>query len=64
MDAERGTALGARVARAHGAVTRPIPDLLIAACAAQHGADVVHVDRHFDTLAGVLGFAAVRAGPR
>lgn len=39
----------------------PIPDLLIAACAQQHGADVIHVDRHFDTLAKVLGFHAVRA---
>jgi predicted nucleic acid-binding protein len=39
----------------------PIPDLLIAACAQQHGADVLHVDRHFDVLAGVLSFASVRA---
>ena len=38
----------------------PIPDLLIAACAQQHGADVLHVDRHFDTLAGVLAFRPVR----
>lgn len=38
----------------------PIPDLLIAACAHQHGADVLHVDRHFDTLAKVLGFRALR----
>ncbi|MGI8750099.1 MAG: PIN domain-containing protein, partial [Thermoleophilaceae bacterium] len=40
----------------------PIPDLLTAACAHQHGADVLHVDRHFDTLAKVLGFRAV--GPQ
>ena len=39
----------------------PIPDLLIAACAQQHGADVLHVDRHFDMLAGVLSFTSVRA---
>ena len=38
----------------------PIPDLLVAACAQQHGADVLHVDRHFDVLAGVLAFTPVR----
>ena len=38
----------------------PIPDLLIAACAHQHGADVLHVDRHYDVLADVLTFAPVR----
>jgi len=37
-----------------------IPDLLIAACAQQHGAYVVHVDRHFDVLASVLSFTALR----
>jgi predicted nucleic acid-binding protein len=38
-----------------------IPDLLIAACAHQHGADVLHVDRHYDTLARVLTFRPLRA---
>ena len=38
-----------------------VPDLLIAACAQQHGADVVHVDRHYDVLARVLAFAPVDA---
>lgn len=38
----------------------PVPDLLIAACAQQHAADVIHVDRHFDVLASVLNFAAIR----
>jgi predicted nucleic acid-binding protein len=38
----------------------PIPDLIVAACAAQHGAGVLHVDRHFDVLAEVLEFEAVR----
>jgi predicted nucleic acid-binding protein len=38
----------------------PIPDLLIAACAQQHGADVLHVDRHFDVLASVLAFTPIR----
>jgi len=38
-----------------------IPDLLIAACAQQHGADVVHLDRHFETLAQVLAFEPRRA---
>lgn len=39
-----------------------IPDSLVAACAQQHGADVVHVDRHFDTLARVLLFSPRRIG--
>ncbi|MCL2768516.1 MAG: PIN domain-containing protein [Solirubrobacterales bacterium] len=38
----------------------PIPDLLIAACAQQHQADVLHVDRHYGTLAEVLAFEPVR----
>ena len=37
------------------------PDLLIAACAQQHGADVLHVDRHFEVLASVLSFGARRS---
>ena len=37
-----------------------IPDLLIAACAHQHGADVVHRDRHYDVLASVLSFEPIR----
>lgn len=56
-------ALGAQrelVATGHHRVA--IPDLLVAACAHQHGADVVHVDRHYDTLARVLAFRPVRAG--
>lgn len=39
-----------------------IADLLIAACAQQHGADVVHVNRHFETLSQVLAFTPRRAG--
>jgi predicted nucleic acid-binding protein len=38
----------------------PIPDLLIAACAHQHQAGVLHVDRHYETLARVLAFTPVR----
>ncbi len=38
----------------------PLPDLIIGACAQQHGADVMHVDRHFDTLAEVMGFRSIR----
>lgn len=38
----------------------PIPDLLIAACAQQHGAEVVHADRHFETLRDVFAFTSVR----
>lgn len=40
----------------------PIPDLLIASCAQQHAADVVHVDRHYETLSQVLAFRPRRAG--
>lgn len=38
----------------------PIPDLLIAACAQQHQAAVLHLDRHYETLARALSFAPVR----
>lgn len=38
----------------------PLPDLIIAACAQQHGADVVHVDRHFELLAQAFGFRSIR----
>ena len=38
----------------------PLPDLLIGACAQQHGADVLHVDRHYDTLAKIFGFRSIR----
>jgi predicted nucleic acid-binding protein len=37
-----------------------LPDLLVAACAQQNAADVLHVDRHFDVLATVLKFRALR----
>jgi hypothetical protein len=37
-----------------------LPDLLIGACAQQHGADVLHVDRHFDLLADTFGFRSIR----
>jgi hypothetical protein len=38
----------------------PIPDLFIAACAHQHQAAVLHLDRHYETLARVLAFTPVR----
>ncbi|HEX5309523.1 MAG TPA: PIN domain-containing protein [Solirubrobacteraceae bacterium] len=38
----------------------PIPNLLIASCAQQHQASVLHVDRHYDTLTQVLAFQALR----
>jgi predicted nucleic acid-binding protein len=38
----------------------PIPDLLIAACAQQHQAAVLHLDRHYEALAEVLAFEPVR----
>ena len=37
-----------------------LPDLTIGACAQQHGADVLHVDRHFDVLAETFGFQSLR----
>ena len=38
----------------------PIPDLLVAACAHQHQAAVLHLDRHYETLAEVLSFTPYR----
>jgi len=63
MDAETfATALSAQSELAvMGRHRVAVPDLLIAACAQQHGADVVHVDRHFETLAQVLAFTPRRA---
>jgi predicted nucleic acid-binding protein len=63
MDAETFAIAGAaqrELARV-GRHRLPIPDLLIAACAQQHGADVLHVDRHYETLAEVLSFKPVDA---
>lgn len=37
-----------------------VPDIVIGACAQRHGADVLHVDRHFDVLAETLGFHSIR----
>lgn len=61
MDAETFAAAAAaqRELTATGRHRLPIPDLLIAACAQQHRVAVLHVDRHFDVLASVLGFTAV-----
>lgn len=38
----------------------PAADYLIAAAAAERGFGVLHQDRHFETLAQVLGFQSVR----
>jgi predicted nucleic acid-binding protein len=38
----------------------PLPDLVVAACAQQHAADVLHVDRHYELLSSVLSFTPVR----
>ncbi|MGH9101289.1 MAG: PIN domain-containing protein [Acidimicrobiales bacterium] len=62
MDAET-IAIARTAQRELGAVSQhrvPIPDLLIAACAQQHQAAVLHLDRHYETLAGVLAFTSVR----
>ena len=37
----------------------PAADYLIAAAAAERGASVLHYDRHFDALCGVLGIESV-----
>jgi predicted nucleic acid-binding protein len=42
----------------------PAADYLIAAAAAERGFGVLHDDRHFETLAGVLGFPSVRLTAR
>jgi hypothetical protein len=62
MDAETfAVALSAqRDLAAQGQHRVPIPDLLIGACAQQHAADVLHLDRHYETLARVLAFRARR----
>lgn len=44
---------------ARGAHRLPVPDVLIAACAQQHGVGVLHLDRHFDVLAAHMGFVAL-----
>ena len=51
---------GERELAARGRHRVALVDLLIAACAQQHGADVLHVDRHFDVLAEVLAFRPLR----
>jgi predicted nucleic acid-binding protein len=62
MDAETiATAVGAqRELGRRGRHRLPIPDLLIAACAHQHQAAVLHMDRHYDVLAEVLAFEPIR----
>lgn len=41
----------------------PPQDILIAACAAEHGCAVLHYDAHFDRLAEVLPFTSIWAAP-
>lgn len=41
----------------------PAADYLIAAAAAERGADVLHYDSHFDLLCGVLGIESVWIAP-
>lgn len=40
-----------------------LPDLILGACAQQHGADILHDDRHFDVLATVFAFRSLRLRP-
>ncbi len=64
VDAETlSTAAGAQRELAERGQHRvALPDLLVAACAQQHSADVLHVDRHFVVLARVLRFEPIRLG--
>jgi predicted nucleic acid-binding protein len=48
----------ARLGRLHHRV--PLPDLLIAAVAQEHGLTIVHEDRHFELLQRVMSFSATR----
>jgi len=58
-EAVGAAALGA-AAELRGSRRLPAADYLIAASAARRGFGVLHDDRHFDLLAGVLGFESVR----
>lgn len=62
IDAETiATAVGAQRELARRSQHRvSIPDVLVAACAQQHGADVVHRDRHYGVLSSVLSFEPIR----
>jgi predicted nucleic acid-binding protein len=42
--------------RRHGR-TVPATDLIVAACAIRAGAELLHVDNHFDTIAGISDLA-------
>ncbi len=46
-----------------GAHRVPPPDILIAAAAQEAGIGVLHYDRHYDRLAGVLAFDSVWIAP-
>lgn len=50
-DRSRDLARGCRAA----GITVPATDLLIAACAAEHGTSLLHRDRHFDRIADAGG---------
>jgi predicted nucleic acid-binding protein len=57
------SACGAAIAASRdlrGSRRLPAADYLIAAAAAERGFGVLHEERHFDTLASVLGFPSVR----
>ena len=58
-----GTAAIAASRELRGKRRLPAADYLIAAAAAQRGAAVLHYDRHFDTLCGVLGIESVWIAP-
>ncbi|MGH2917286.1 MAG: PIN domain-containing protein [Solirubrobacteraceae bacterium] len=55
-----GAEAAQRELAASGQHRAALPDLIIGACAQQHGADVLHVDRHFHLLAETFGFRSIR----
>lgn len=55
--AARALEIQAQLAR-RGTHRRPIPDLLVAATALEHGATVIHYDRDFDLIAEVTDLSA------
>lgn len=54
--------LSARGSDGHHRV--PPQDVIIAACAAEHGCAVLHYDAHYDRLADVLAFQSIWVAPR
>ena len=57
------SAMRALANRSAGAHRLPIVDYLVAASAQELGAAVIHYDRDYDTLAGLMGFESIWLAP-